>query len=66
MEQVKDAITIFGEIVSGTVSSPSEQHLLPVNEESEKLTECMRDIFGWLRKSYCILKKGHGPTLISK
>ena len=36
MEQAKDTITSFGEIVSGTVSSPSAQHLITVNEEAEK------------------------------
>ena len=35
MTQVKDTITSFGEIVSGTVSSPSAQHLITVNEEAE-------------------------------
>ena len=36
MEKVKDAITSFGEIMSGTVSSPSVKHLITVNEEAEK------------------------------
>ena len=35
IEKVKDAITSFGEIMSGTVSSPPVKHLITVNEEAE-------------------------------
>ena len=45
MEKVKYANTIFGEILSGTVSPPSARHFLTVNEYSEKLTEDMRGVF---------------------
>ena len=36
MEQAKDAIISFGEIVLRTVSSPLARHVLTVNEEAEK------------------------------
>ena len=63
MEQMKDTITSFGENVLGTVSSPSEQHFLTVNEEAEEIPDYMRDIFIQIWKIYCILLKGHGLTL---
>ena len=45
MEQAKDKINSFGEILLGTASLPLVRHLLTVNEETEKLTEDMREIF---------------------
>ena len=45
IEQVKGVITSFGEILSGTASSPSAQTFLTVNEEAGKLNEDKRNIF---------------------
>ena len=63
MEQVKDAITSFGEIISETVSSLLAQNFLTVNKEAKKLSEDMRDIFHSVTAKLLYLENRHGPTL---
>ena len=66
MEQVKDAITSFGEIVSGTVSSPSSRNFLNIIEEDKKLTEEMRDIFNSVTEKLRYLGKRAQPNIETK
>ena len=61
MEQMKDSITSFGEIISGTVSSPSSRHLLTIIEENKKITEEMREIFNSVTEKLLYLEKRAWP-----
>ena len=58
-EQILEAIEMFGEDLTGTVSSPYSRHLLDVRDEADELSMKEKEIFHSVTaKLLCIEKRG--------
>ena len=62
-EQIRDAISSFGEDIRGEVSSPTPKHLFHVDPDCQRLTESQAEIFHSVTAKLLYLEKRARPDI---
>ena len=62
-DHLLEAITVFGEDVSKTITSTAKKNLFTVNEDNETLEECESDVFHSVTQKLLFVTKRERPDI---